>query len=146
MIKTAVVPAAGYGSSMNPLTMSIPKEMLLLGHLPAIEHTVIELISSGIICILIRRDKEVIKEYFNGRKKINQKVEFSFAHREVSFGLGDAIRRAKDFIEDDPFVMAIPDQFLLSEIPTTKPLLDACNEREGLWNSLVKFPKREKFF
>ena len=148
MIKTAVVPAAGYGSRMKPLTMSIPKEMLPLGHLPVIEHTVIELVSSGIkrICIVIRKVKEIIKEYFDKRKSFYRKVEFNFAYQKEPLGLGDAIRKAKDFIEGNPFVMAIPDQFLLSEKPATRQLMDACNSYGGIWNSIVKIPKKEICF
>jgi UTP--glucose-1-phosphate uridylyltransferase len=66
LIETAVVPAAGHGSRMRPLTMAIPKEMFPLGSLPVIEHTLLELVSSGIkrICIVIRKSKEVIEEYY----------------------------------------------------------------------------------
>lgn len=148
MIETAVIPAAGYGTRMRPLTMVIPKEMFPLGNLPIIERRIREPIVSGIkrICIVIRKDKEVIKEYLNGRKKLYKKVEFHFVRQKVPLGLGDAIRRTKDFIEDDPFLMAIPDQLLLSEIPATLQLLNACNKDGGLWNSLVKIPKRERMF
>ena len=47
-IETAVVPAAGYGSRMRPLTMVIPKEMFPLGLFRVIELTIAELVSSGI--------------------------------------------------------------------------------------------------
>lgn len=54
MVKTAVIPAASYGLRMEPLTPVIPKEMFPLRNLPTIEHTVIEVVSSGIkrICIV----------------------------------------------------------------------------------------------
>jgi UTP--glucose-1-phosphate uridylyltransferase len=48
MIDTAVIPAAGRGSRMMPLTTAIPKEMFPVGRLPMIEHSIIELVSSGI--------------------------------------------------------------------------------------------------
>lgn len=148
MIETAVIPAAGYGSRMKPLTMVIPKEMFPLGNLPVIEHTIRELIFSGIkrICIVIRKDKEVIKEYLDGRKKLYKNVEFHFSRQKMPLGLGDAIRRAKDFIADETFLMAIPDQLLLSEIPAAMQLLEAGKKREGIWNSLVKIPRKERVF
>jgi UTP--glucose-1-phosphate uridylyltransferase len=148
MIETAVIPAAGYGSRMRPLTMVIPKEMFPLGPFPVIEHTVIELWASGIkgICIVIRKGKEIIREYIHRRKLLYKKVEFCFAYQREPLGLGDAIRRAKDFIGVNPFVMAIPDQIFLSEIPATMQLLDARNKEEGIWNSLVKIPKKESQF
>ena len=145
MIETAVIPAAGYGSRMEPLTIAIPKEMLPLGRLPVIEHTVIELVSSGIkrICIVIRREKEVIKDYFNRRKLLYKKVEFHFVYQKEPLGLGDAMRRAKDFIEVNPFIMAIPDQLLLSKKPATRQLIDSYRNNSGIWNSMVKIPEQE---
>ncbi len=112
MIESAIVPAAGQGSRMNPLTMAIPKEMFPLGSLPIIEHTLLELVSSGIkrICIVIRKRKEVIREYFNRRKALYKKVELHFAYQEAPLGLGDAIRKGKDFIRGIPFVLGSPDQ------------------------------------
>ena len=145
MIESAVVPAAGHGSRMRPLTISIPKEMFPLGSLPIIEHTILELVSSGIkrICIVIRKSKEVIREYFNRRKALYKKVELHFVYQEAPLGLGDAIRKGKDFIKGIPFVMAIPDQILLSERPATQQLLDAYKNGEGIWNSMVKIPRNE---
>lgn len=148
MIETAVIPAAGYGSRMKPITMVVPKEMLPLGHLPMLEHTVIELVSSGIkrIGIVIREGKEVIKEYFTMRKKYYPKVDIYFVYQKVPVGLGDALRSAKGFIGEDPFVMALPDQILLSEVTATKQLLDAYKRNEGIWNSMVRIPKKEIVF
>ena len=39
-IRKAVIPAAGLGSRLLPLTKAIPKEMLPVGDKPVIEHTV----------------------------------------------------------------------------------------------------------
>lgn len=148
MIETAVIPAAGYGLRMTPLTMVIPKEMFPLGHFPIIEHTVMELSVSGIkgICIVLRKGKEIIKEYIHRRKPLYKKIEFYFAYQRKPLGLGDAMRRAKDFIGESPFVMAIPDQLFLSKVPATMQLLEACKNGEGIWSSVVKIPKKEKVF
>jgi hypothetical protein len=48
MVEVAVVPAAGRGLRMRPLTASVPKEMLPFGRWPLIEHTVAELAASGV--------------------------------------------------------------------------------------------------
>lgn len=149
MIETAVIPAAGYGSRMGPLTMVIPKEMFPLGRIPIIEYTIRELASSGIrrICIVIRRGKEVIKAYFDKRKRLFERVELHFAYQKAPLGLGDAMRRAKKFIGGAPFIMAIPDQLLLSKEPATRQLLDACKNTGGIWSSMVKVPRDEiEFF
>jgi UTP--glucose-1-phosphate uridylyltransferase len=149
MIDTAVIPAAGRGSRMMPLTTAIPKEMFPVGRLPMIEHSIIELVSSGIkrICIIIREGKEVIKEYFSFRMELYKEIELYFTCQKTPLGLGDAVIKAKDFIGDQPFVMVIPDQILVSEYPATRQLLDASKAADGIWNSMVAVPGDEiKFF
>ena len=65
-IRKAVIPAAGIGSRLLPLTKAIPKEMLPVGDKPVIEHTVRELVSSGItdITIVVSGGKSLIQEHF----------------------------------------------------------------------------------
>ena len=65
-IRKAVIPAAGIGSRLLPLTKAIPKEMLPVGDKPVIEHTVRELVDSGItdITIVVSGGKSLIQEHF----------------------------------------------------------------------------------
>lgn len=148
MTDTAVIPAAGHGLRMRPLTMSIPKEMLPLREMPVIEHTVIELVSSGIkrICIVIRKGKEIIENYFHERKDLYRDIELYFPYQESPLGLGDALRCAKGFIGKMPFVMAIPDQILLSEVPATRQLLNASKMETAIWNSMVRLTPEDLCF
>ncbi len=53
MIKKAVIPAAGLGTRMLPLTKVQPKEMLPLGSKPCIHYIIEELASVGVNQILI---------------------------------------------------------------------------------------------
>ena len=66
MIRKAVVPVAGLGTRMLPLTRSVPKEMLPLGRKPAIHHVVDELAAAGIerILFVTSSRKKAIEEYF----------------------------------------------------------------------------------
>ncbi|MCA9776083.1 MAG: NTP transferase domain-containing protein, partial [Candidatus Eremiobacteraeota bacterium] len=46
-VKVAVIPCAGLGTRMLPLTRVVPKELLPLGPKPLIEHTLAELGEAG---------------------------------------------------------------------------------------------------
>ena len=65
-IRRAVIPAAGLGSRLLPLTKATPKEMLPVGDKPVIEHTVRELVDSGItdITVVVSGGKSLIQEHF----------------------------------------------------------------------------------
>ena len=157
-----VIPAAGLGSRMLPLTKVIPKEMLPAGRKPFIHHIVEEAVASGIreICIVIREGKEVIKDYFllrqpearkRGRnieelEELVARCELTFVYQRKQQGLGDALLQAKDFIGRDSFVMMIPDQLSHAATPATRQLLRHLT-RDAVCSSLVRLPKEEvKFF
>ena len=53
MIKKAVIPAAGLGTSFLPATKVQPKEMLPIIDIPTIQYVVQECVDSGIEDILI---------------------------------------------------------------------------------------------
>lgn len=71
------------------------------------------------------KDREVIKECLNLRREIYKTVDFCFAYPKVPLGSGDAVRKAKDFIEGEPFPDGHAGQLPLLETPATKQLLDA---------------------
>jgi UTP--glucose-1-phosphate uridylyltransferase len=145
MVKKSVIPAAGLGKRMYPATKKIPKEMLPWGRKPMIHHAIEELIFSGVkeICIVIRRGKEIIKDYLLSEKGLSKKCVFSFVYQESPQGLGDAILKAKDFVNEDPFLMVIPDQFLLYRVPPAKQISGFIKDDvSSIWTSMVKIPKK----
>ncbi len=84
----AVIPAAGLGSRMHPLTQGAPKEMLPVAGKPMIHHVVAEAVAAGIkeICIVIRRGKELIVRYFE--------------HGELPYtGIGDTTQVVRQLTE-----------------------------------------------
>mgnify|MGYP002527857157 CR=1 FL=1 len=66
MIKQAIIPLAGQGTRLLPLTSVLPKEFLLINGKPAIEYILDECITTGIkeIILIISNKKKFIKKYF----------------------------------------------------------------------------------
>ena len=62
MIRKAVIPAAGFGTRVLPMTKAVPKEMLPIVDKPSIQYIVEECVKSGITDILVitTRGKEAI--------------------------------------------------------------------------------------
>ena len=144
MIRKAVVPVAGLGTRMLPLTRSVPKEMLPLGRKPAIHHVVDELAAAGIerILFVTSSRKKAIEEYFvpggtldglvstpgrtsdgppdesrapgNEERNAPPALDYSFVRQEVPAGNGDAVRLGKTFAGSDAFVVAWGDAVLRS--------------------------------
>ena len=66
MIKQAIIPLAGLGTRLLPLTSVIPKELLPINGRPGIEYILDECIEAGIndIILIISEKKKIIKKYF----------------------------------------------------------------------------------
>ena len=67
MIKKAVIPAAGFGTRLLPVTKSQPKEMIPIVDTPTIQYVVEEAVESGItdILMVIGKGKRAIEEHFD---------------------------------------------------------------------------------
>jgi UTP--glucose-1-phosphate uridylyltransferase len=110
----AVVPAAGLGTRLRPLSSAIPKEMLPVGGKVALERIVDELIAAGIeraIFVLSANKEPLIKNYFGTQFTTpSGTIAIDYALQTEMLGLGDAILCASAFIpEGEPFVVALGD-------------------------------------
>ena len=146
MIKKAVIPAAGLGTRMLPISRAVPKEMLPIVDRPAVSYLVDEAVASGITDILIitNRDKDVMEDYFDISPEYEQKLRASgktsdidamyenagkaniyFLRQKVTKGLGHAVGCARAFVGNEPFAVMYGDDIIFSETPVVKQLIDA---------------------
>lgn len=135
-IKACIIPAAGRGGGMYPLTKDTPKEMLQLGGIPAIEHVVKEAIDSGCrqIIIVINRNKEIIRKHFTKKSsKYSKAVDFRFIFQDEPRGIAQAIYLAKPLIGNHYFALLFPDLVAKYQVPPLAQLID-------VYKSLKKKP------
>ena len=66
MIKQAIIPLAGLGTRLLPLTSVFAKELLPINGKPGIEYILDECIEAGIkdVIFIISKKKQMIKDYF----------------------------------------------------------------------------------
>ena len=144
-ITKAIIPAAGLGTRMLPISHAVPKEMLPIVDLPAVYHLVEEAAKSGITDILIitNRDKDAMEDFFDlsieyghalsskGKTKeanelyrIANMANVYFLRQKETKGLGHAVGRARSFVGDEPFVVMYGDDVIFSETPVCRQLMD----------------------
>ena len=81
MIKQAIIPLAGLGTRLLPLTSVLPKELLPINGKPGLEYILDEGVKAGIkefIFIISRRKKEIKKYFYNDsfyKKIIKKKIK-----------------------------------------------------------------------
>lgn len=147
MVKKAVIPAAGFGTRLLPLTKSQPKEMIPIVDTPTIQYVVEEAVESGItdILMVIGKGKRAIEEHFDrsfelelaleekGKmeelesiRNITRLADIHFVWQKELNGLGDAISYARHHVGNEPFAVLLGDTIMesYSGIPITKQLID----------------------
>ena len=137
MIKQAIIPLAGLGTRMLPLTSIFPKELLPINGKPNLEYIMDECIEAGVkeFIFIISPQKKSIKKYFfndNFYKKILKKkkdkrisYEFKkikkyrkmikFVYQNKPRGTGDAILKCEKFINSKYFLMILPDDLIIKK-------------------------------
>ena len=110
-ISRAVIPAAGKGTRLLPLTKAIPKELVPLGRKPVLQHIVEECASCGIeeVLFVISEGKEAIRTHFG---ESGDGMRFSYTYQAEQKGLADAIYRGREFVGNDPFAVALGDSVI----------------------------------
>jgi UTP--glucose-1-phosphate uridylyltransferase len=145
-VTKAVIPAAGLGTRVLPATKAQPKEMLVIVDKPSLQYIVEELVESGItdIVIVTGRNKNSIEDHFDfsyelentlerdGKFELLKKIDdissmanIYYVRQNHPLGLGHAILKAKSFIGDEPFVIALGDDIVYNpDAPVAKQLID----------------------
>jgi UTP--glucose-1-phosphate uridylyltransferase len=64
-------------------------------------------------------------------KAISSMAKIAYVRQAEAKGLADAVNTARHIVEDDPFVLVLPDDIILGAPPVTKQLIDCYHEYHG---------------
>ena len=163
-IHKAVIPAAGFGTRMLPATKVVPKELIAVVDKPAIQYVVEEAISSGVteVLIITSRGKGPIEDHFDRMPELESMLfsrgkqdacdaacsttklgQLFFTRQHEALGLGHAVGRAKAFIAGVPFFVLLPDDLILSEVPSCKQLLDTMHDPNNSVIAVQRVPWKD---
>jgi UTP--glucose-1-phosphate uridylyltransferase len=132
-VRTAVIPAAGLGTRFLPATKAVPKELLPIIDVPALQLVVDEITGAGLdhVVLVSSRQKPAIEAYFepagwvvdkvasSGRPELAERlasigrdVEVSVCYQDEPRGLGHAVGCARELVGDEPFAVLLPDELM----------------------------------
>ena len=138
MVKQAIIPLAGLGTRLLPLSSVIPKELLPINGKPNLEYILEECIESGIrqFIFVVPKNRPSIKKYFfndNFYKKIikNKKNDkrlkkvfkrikryqkmIKFVYQNKPEGTGQAVLKCKKYIKGSHFLMLLADFLIIKK-------------------------------
>ncbi|MEM1540593.1 MAG: UTP--glucose-1-phosphate uridylyltransferase [Candidatus Bathyarchaeia archaeon] len=153
MIRKAVIPAAGLGTRMLPITKAQPKEMLPVVNKPVIQYVVEEAHYSGIkeILIITGKGKRAIEDHFDKAsiplkdeemeklERMLDEISIFYVRQKEPKGLGDAVKHAKSFVNGEPFALMLGDNITIP--PCIKELIKIFEQYKAPIVALEKLPK-----
>lgn len=162
-ITKAIIPAAGLGTRFLPATKAMPKEMLPIVDKPVIQYVVEEIAASGVtdIIIVTGSSKRAIEDHFDrsfdfedylrevGKtdkaeeiKRIATLANFIYIRQKGPYGNATPVIAAKQLVQNEPFAVVWGDEFIYSDPPRLKQLIDAYEKYNASVISGVKISDR----
>lgn len=128
-IKKVVLPVAGLGARVMPLTLHQPKGMIGIVDRPVVHYVIDEILAAGIkeIILIVSPRQRHFKEYFSYllRKDPSwKKIAFRVITQKKPLGNGDAVLLAKKFVGEVPFAVCFGDDLLSDTVPPLKMLIN----------------------
>ncbi len=138
MIKQAIIPLAGLGTRLLPLTSVIQKELLPINGKPNLEYIMEECIEAGIkeFIFVVPKNRPTIRNYFFNdvfykkiikKKKKDKRLKeiyrnikkyqkmIKFVYQNKPNGTGDAVLQCKKYLKDKYFLMLLADDLIIKK-------------------------------
>jgi len=165
-IRKAVIPVAGLGTRFLPATKAIPKEMLTIVDRPTIQYIVEEVVASGIeeIVLITSAGKSAIENHFDydfqldtvlaeknkallkeELTNISNLIDIVSVRQKKPLGLGHAIWMARNVIGNEPFLVLLGDDLVMSDVPCCKQMIDLYNEVGESIVAVQRVPMEETY-
>lgn len=162
-VHTAVIPAAGQGTRFYPATKAVPKELLPIVDVPALQFIIDEAAGAGIdhVVLVSSRTKPAIEQYVTpapavvdklragGRddladrlERIGTDIKISICYQDEPLGLGHAVGCAREAVGDEPFAVLLPDE-LMSDSSLLDTMARLCETSGGGVVGLKQVPRSE---
>ena len=148
----AVIPAAGFGTRLRPLTDAIPKELLPIGRKTVLHHVLAELQNAGIeqVLFVVSERKPQIRacfgDEFTGDAALPP-LHCDYVNQTAMRGSGDAVSLAEEWTAGESFIVAFGDCFIEAGNEGAEPLrrlMKTHTEQNAASTVLVEAIDREK--
>ncbi|TLF45914.1 UTP--glucose-1-phosphate uridylyltransferase [Halomonas urmiana] len=131
-LRKVIIPVAGFGTRLLPISKAIPKEMVPVVDRPLIQHVVDEALAAGLneVVLVTRSGKSAVEDHFDTHFELEASLEakgkqalldelraiappelkLTVIRQHQALGLGHAVHCAAHLLEEgEPFGVILPD-------------------------------------
>jgi len=163
-ITKAVIPVAGLGTRFLPATKVVPKELLPVVDIPAVEYVVAEAAGAGLddVLLITGQSKDAIIDHFdrawsledtlerkgdlNGLAAVQHSADLATIHtaRQASpLGLGHAVGCARQHVDGQAFAVLLGDDLIDPRDPLLATMLAVQQRLGGSVVAMMRFPAEQ---
>ncbi|MDP2598371.1 MAG: sugar phosphate nucleotidyltransferase [Candidatus Liptonbacteria bacterium] len=140
-----VLPVAGLGKRLLPLTKTVPKNLIPVCGRPLLEYVLQEAVDSGIkevILIINPAHRRQFASYLRLNSKRFLSLKFHIREQTTPGGNGHAIVQAHDILAGSPFAVRFCDDVVMAKEPVLKSLMDIYRTYRSPVLLLERVPKK----
>lgn len=144
-ITKLVLPVAGRGKRLLPITRHIPKNLIKVNGRPLLEYVLEEAAQSGIkevILIVSPVARRKFEEYIRVSGRKFPSLRFHIREQATPGGNGHAIVQAYDLLSREPFAVRFCDDVIIGKPPVLESLIGIFESRRSPVLLLERVPKR----
>lgn len=145
-VRKIILPVAGLGKRLLPLTLNTPKNLIPLAGRPILEYALEEVRAAGLSDVILVVGPQHVaqyEEYLKTARKKYPELNFHMRVQQDPFGHGHAILQAADLVRGEPFLMRFCDDIILGGEPTLAKLMALYEEMGKSVVLLARGPKEE---
>ncbi len=145
-ITKAVIPVAGLGTRLRPLTYHQPKGMVGIADKPIIHYLVDELVAAGIrhVIFITSEGQHHFQIYIDALQTDSEwrrlGVKFDFALQKELKGSADALLSVEKFLDNEPFLVYFGDDLLAGPENAAKRFIETYQKTKTPVMVLQKMP------
>jgi UTP--glucose-1-phosphate uridylyltransferase len=143
-VRKAVIPVAGLGTRLLPITKAVPKGMLPVIDKPVVQYIVDEAAATGLTDVLLvtGQDSETFRNYF-GPAAVTGDISMTFLTQDAPRGLGDAVLRSASHVGAEPFAILFGDNILSHDNDLLSKMIMVRKRYGGTILALIEIPPDE---